>query len=120
MSNYNETSQIGTTWNRARQVIINNPYTGPKEFVFFEELVASLGSKHFGKDTAVLRGEFKPDDLIILRDVSTGQRTGDTVKQSLVYQALFSLYLDLAELRDLQTNIANNSLSNPPPPSTEN
>lgn len=100
MSNYKETTGTGTTWRRSNQVIINNEYTGPKTIMFFEEDVAIVGDRLLKTPAGMLRSTFDSEYLIQLRDLETGEKTGNVIPQSLVYQALHSLYLDLAERRD--------------------
>lgn len=102
MANYQETTSPSTTWKRANQVIINNPLGSntPKLIRFFEETVVVVGENTFQASAGNVSTLYKPDSVINLRDPATGQKTGNVVNQSLVYQALYSLYLDIAEARD--------------------
>jgi hypothetical protein len=101
MSNYQETTGSGTTWRRARQVLIKNPLdSSQKPIMFFEEDVAVVGEKQFTSEGQIVSTNYDPGYVISLRDPETGQRTGNTITQALVYQALYSLYLDVAERRD--------------------
>jgi hypothetical protein len=102
MANYKEQTGSGTSWTRAKQVIINNEYAGNKNITFFEENIAQLGDKIFKTESGILSTRFDPEYLISLRNPETGEKTGNVILQSLVYQALYSLYLDLAEARDLR------------------
>ena len=106
MANYQETTGSGTSWKRARQVIVNNNYEGSKNILFFEEDIAELGGKIFRSEAGMVATLFDPEYIINLRDPETGERTGNVVLQSLVYQALYSLYLDLAEQRDAKVQPA--------------
>ena len=106
MANYKETTGTGTSWKRARQVIINNNYEGSKNILFFEEDIAELGDKVFKTEAGMVTTAFDPEYIINLRNPETGERTGNVVLQSLVYQALYSLYLDLAEQRDIKAQTA--------------
>ena len=101
MANYNEQTGSGTSWTRAKQVIINNNYNTTKNIVFFEEDIATVGDKVFQSNAGMLTAQFNPQGIINLRDLQTGERTGNVVSQALVYQAIYSLYLDLAEARDI-------------------
>ena len=101
MANYKETTGTGTSWKRARQVIINNNYSGTKNIMFFEEDIAELGGNVFRTDAGLVTTTFDAEAIIPLRDPETGERTGNVISQALVYQALYSLYLDLAESRDV-------------------
>lgn len=104
MANYKETTSMATGWRRAKQVIINNPYEEQKSIVFFEEDIAVLDGKVFKSESGVLKTIYDPAQVIGLRDPQTGELTGNTIPQSLVYQALYSLYLSLAESRDASVN----------------
>ena len=103
MANYKEVKGSGTSWRRAKQVIINNPLetnTG-KQIMFIEEDVVSLDGNVFKKDVGFVSTNYNKDYIINLRDPATGERTGTTISQSVIYQALYSLYLDIAENRDI-------------------
>lgn len=103
MSNYKETTGAGTTWRRAKQVLIRNDINSDKKpIMFFEEDLANVGGKNFTNDVGVIQTNYNPEYVINLRDPQTGERTGNVITQALVYQALYSLYLDTAELRDGQ------------------
>jgi hypothetical protein len=101
MANYQETTGSGTSWRRAKQVLIKNPLdTSQKPIMFFEEDVAIVGDKQFTSEGHIVSTNYDPEYPINLRDPETGEKTGNVVTQALVYQALYSLYLDLAERRD--------------------
>ena len=102
MANYQETTSSSTSWKRANQVIIYNPLgeDTTKLIRFFEENVVVAGDSTFQVQAGNLATLYNPDYLISLRDPATGEKTGNVIKQSLVYQALYSLYLDAAEARD--------------------
>ena len=100
MANYKEQTGSGTSWTRAKQVIINNNYNSAKNIVFFEEDIATVGDKVFQTNAGMLNTPFNAQALINLRDPETGEKTGNVLPQALIYQAIYSLYLDLAEARD--------------------
>jgi len=105
MANYNETTGSGTTWKRAKQVLIKNELNSTdRPIFFFEEEVAVIGDKKFNNDSEVLRTNYDPEKLISLRDPQTGELTGNVIPQGLVYQALYSLYLEVAAVRDNTPN----------------
>lgn len=112
MANYKEQTGTGTTWKRANQVIIKNNLNATKNILFFEEDVIQLADKIVQADAGFLSSTYDSAAIINLRDPNTGERTGNTVPQALVYQALYSLYIDLAELRDLNPEIDLGSLVN--------
>ena len=104
MANYKEQTGEGVSWTRAKQVIINNPYNDVnKNIIFLEENIITVGSKVFKADVGPLTGKFTPDELVPLRDPVTGEYTGNALPQSLIYQAIFSYYLQLSEARDAAT-----------------
>lgn len=100
MANYKETTGTATGWRRAKQVVINNPYQDQKNILFFEEDIAILDEKVFKSESGMLKATYDPTKLIGLRNPDTGELTGSTISQGLVYQALYSLYISLAEARD--------------------
>ena len=101
MANYKQTTGTGTTWRRAKQVLIKNDISAAqKTILFFEEDIANIGNKNFTNDAGILQTNYKPEYVINLRNPQTGELTGNVITQALVYQALYSLYLDVAELRD--------------------
>jgi hypothetical protein len=105
MANYKETTAEGTTWRRAKQVIINNDFGPlPKPIVFMEEDLAIIGDNEFHTNRGSISTVYNPDELINLRDPETGEKTGVMMQQSKVYLALYSLYLDSAEIRDIEEN----------------
>lgn len=109
MANYKETKAEGTVWRRAKQVNVSNYLEDiPKPIVFMEEDVAVIGEEQFHTNRGSVQTVYDPEYLINLRDPETGEKTGVVVKQSMIYLALYSLYLDCAEARD------NEQLAPPP------
>jgi hypothetical protein len=74
----------------------------PKQISFFEETVVEVDGNVIKSDSGYCSAYFSADKLIELRDPETGEKTGETIQQSKVYQAIYSLYLDAAESRDIQ------------------
>lgn len=115
MANYKETTGTGTTWRRAKQVIIKNDINAvQKSIMFFEEDIANIGDKIFSNDAGILQTNYDPSYVINLRNPQTGERTGNVITQALVYQALYSLYLDTAELRDNPVDLGDPNLIQAP------
>jgi hypothetical protein len=104
MANYKQTTGPATAWTRANRVMILNPLEAniPKQISFFEETVVEVDSTVIKSDSGYCSAYFSPDKLIELRNPQTGEKTGETILQSKVYQAIYSLYLDAAESRDIQ------------------
>ena len=107
MANYKETSGSGTSWIRANRVMILNPLEAeiPKQISFFEETVAKIGDSTIKSESGYVPTYYSPDKLIELIDPKTGEPTGETILQSKVYQALYSLYLAAAQQRDIAATI---------------
>jgi hypothetical protein len=115
MANYKETTGTGTTWRRAKQVLIKNDIgSAPKPILFFEEDVANIGGKTFANDAGLLQTNYNPEYVINLRNPQTGEPTGNVITQALVYQALYSLYLDVAQLRDNPVDLGEPNLIETP------
>jgi len=103
MANYKETSGSGTSWTRANRVMILNPLEAeiPKQILFFEETVAKVGDTIIKSESGYVPTYYSADKSIPLLDPKTGEPTGETILQSQVYQALYSLYLAAAQQRDI-------------------
>jgi len=103
MANYKETTGPATAWTRANRVMILNPFEAniPKQISFFEETVVQVDDTVIKSDSGYCSTYFSPDKVLELRDPQTGEKTGETILQSKIYQAIYSLYLDTAENRDI-------------------
>jgi len=104
MANYKQTTGPATAWTRANRVMILNPFEAniPKQISFFEETVVQVDDTVIKSDSGYCSTYFSADKLLELRDPQTGEKTGETILQSKIYQAIYSLYLDTAENRDIQ------------------
>lgn len=101
MADYMEATVSGKKWRRCYSVSINNPYNGQPSIVFQEEDVVEFpGSQPFTTNVGPLEDSFNPYREIELLDPFTGQSTGQTIPEGLVYQVLFSKYMSLAAVRD--------------------
>jgi hypothetical protein len=118
MPNYNQTTGSATSWTRANRVMILNPFEAniPKQILFFEEKVVQVDSNTFKSDSGYVTTNFLSDQVIELRNPQTGEKTGETIAQSKVYQAIYSLYLDTAENRDIQIATQATQATQPIPP----
>jgi len=107
MANYKETTGPATAWTRANRVMILNPFEAniPKQISFFEETVVQVDDTVIKSDSGYCSTYFSEDKLLELRDPQTGEKTGETIAQSKIYQAIYSLYLDTAENRDIQLTV---------------
>jgi hypothetical protein len=102
MANYKETTGTATAWRRSHQVLIKNPLNGQKQIQFFEEDVFSVGDRIINTSAGLISQNYDSSSNIVLRDPQTGEPTGNTIPQALVYQALYSLYIDAAQKRDIE------------------
>jgi len=119
MPNYNQTTGSATSWTRSNRVMILNPLEAdiPKQILFFEEKVVQVDSNTFKSDSGYVTTNFLSDQVIELRNPQTGEKTGETIQQSKVYQAIYSLYLSTAEARDAQEQALAEQSPRPQPPS---
>jgi hypothetical protein len=106
MANYKETTGPGTSWTRANRVMILNPFEVdiPKQISFFEETIAKIDGTTIKADSGYCSAYYSSDKLIELINPETGESTGESITQSKIYQAIYSLYLATAKARDLQLN----------------
>ena len=104
MANYKQTTGPATAWTRANRVMILNPLESniPKQISFFEETVVEVDGNVIKSDSGYCSAYYSEDKPIELRNPETGEKTGEIIQQSKVYQAIYSLYLDAAESRDIQ------------------
>jgi len=101
MANYKETTLEGNTWQRCKQVVIENPLGKPALVRFDEEKMISMSvGAQVRRDLGSLVLPFTPSAVIELRDFETGEFTGETVTHGDVYNILYSAYLGAAMARD--------------------
>lgn len=101
MANYAEQTRAVTTWLRVRRVQILNPYGGVAEVRLEEERATQInGEPPTFAPTEVLKRDFDPVRVIQIIDPTTGQDTGQTMTEGQVYAALYSAYLQMAQVRD--------------------
>lgn len=98
--NYDETPIEGVSRKRAKQIIIDNFLDQPQYITYQEETVATINGEQIQQTAGTLGGAVDPLGEIALRDLDTGELTGDTIPVALVYQALYSDYLTRAFERD--------------------
>jgi hypothetical protein len=101
--NYKETSGVGSSWVRAYELTVYNPYDSDiKSVEFYEERVVNLGDtvvfNKIGSAGKSITNAQLLDTFPIL-DVQTGEATG-TMTYLQLYQALHSLYIATALERD--------------------
>ena len=104
MANYNETTESGdiTKWNRARQIVADNPIEGAPGVTIYEQEATRLPDgtvieKSIGSLSYALTD---PDVEIPLIDPDTFEQTETTMKAGEIWLALASVYIWLAKQRD--------------------
>lgn len=102
--NYNETPIEGVSRKRAKQIIIDNFLEQPPYITYQEETVATINGEQRQETAGTVGGPVDPEGVIALRDLDTGELTGDTVPIAVVYAALYSDYLNRAKARDEAAN----------------
>lgn len=102
MTKYREEPLTGEKWTRANRVTINNPYDGIPFISFSEESVALLSDgRSVNTPIGSLTQEFiDPTVQFNLVHPEDGTIIGVMTYQQL-YVAIHSLYIDLAQKRDL-------------------
>ena len=98
--NYDETPIEGVSRKRAKQIIIDNFLDQPQYITYQEETVATINGQQMQQTAGTVGGTIDPESSIALRDLDTGELTGETVPVGLIYQALYSDYLTRAFERD--------------------
>ena len=105
MSNYKETSAEGTTYTRARTVVLNNNLNY-KGIEFVEEKVTSLeNGEVIQRGAGSVNEVFNADTIdteFPLLNPETGEPVGSSIKYGEVYAIMFSLYMSLAVKRDVR------------------
>jgi hypothetical protein len=105
---YRNKEVVARQFTRCHAITITNPLGGLARVSFYEEEVtqgASIERKPLNPHALpVLEAPYEPDAEIALIDPATGQPSGQTVKESLVYLALFSRYMAAAKARDDAAN----------------
>jgi hypothetical protein len=104
-TNYKETSTIGTTYQRAYNVVIGNPRVGEKGIQFAEEQVATIGDLTASTPVGVIEEPFTPENALtefpLLNPVTNEPLDPpQTATYQDLYIMLFSLYYALAQKRD--------------------
>ncbi len=100
MADYKETDVSGVAWQRAYQILILNPLGELPTVRYDEEQVINLNDGQIKQFVGNLGYTVDPLGIIELRDPVTLELTGETIPVATVHQALFSDYLNRAEIRD--------------------
>ena len=102
MSDYQQSSIVGTRWKRARRISIDNPLNGAPSVLFAEDEVMALGDgATIERPVSNLTAGYDPGHSFPLRDPATGEEIpGQTGTQAQLYALLYSAYWALALERD--------------------
>ena len=103
MQNYKETEVSGTSYVRAREVVVSNVLDGYKGIMYVEEEVSILGSKIMRENVGAIHQEFTAENASTefpLLNPITNEPIGATATFQEVYVLLFSMYYHMAALRD--------------------
>lgn len=103
MSLYAETPLAnGATYKRAASIVIDNNLGRPQPIVTYHEetVVLSNGTPVFSQQRGIISGAVNLTANIALRDPATGNLTGSELPVAVLYQALYSDYVNRAEARD--------------------
>lgn len=103
VKNYKETEVSGSSYVRAREVVVSNVLDGYKGIMYVEEEVSILGNKIMRENVGAIHQEFTAENAgteFPLLNPITNELIGATATFQDVYVLLFSLYYHMAELRD--------------------
>lgn len=102
MSKYAAQDIIGSKFQRARYVQIENVLGAVARCWFLEEEVINLGDEKIKRDVDSIELKFDPEEVFELVDPVTGEPLGKTATHRDVYIMLHSLYIQQAQKRDEQ------------------
>ena len=100
MPEYKQTTVSGEAWQRCHQVVIDNPLNAAPLIRFDEERVVAAAGAPGRTALGSLVAPFVPMAQIPLRDPQTNELTGEHVTHADLYAALYSAYMQQAEVRD--------------------
>ena len=101
MADYNESTVLGSSWQRTFRILIENPHGLPPTISYSEEKVIAVeGSAPIKQYVGDLAGSVDLSGTIALRDPDTLELTGETIPVGAIYIALLSDYLNRAVERD--------------------
>lgn len=102
MPDYKQSTVAGTTWQRCRQVVLDNPLGVVPTIRFDEQEVLAIEGRavEIKRPMGALSLPFEPSKPIALRDPATGALTGETSSYGAAYVLIYSAYMAAAEARD--------------------
>lgn len=106
MPDYKEVNVEARKWQRCKTITIENPYQGQAAVHMAEEEMADIGGNLVARGVPGMSFPFNPQEIIQLRNPSTGEPSGATVSMAEVYAILWSLYIGKAIERDTPPPVA--------------
>ena len=101
MSDYQESSVVGTRWNRFNRIRIDNTLGAVPVVYLDEESVTVLADgRSLHEHVGTLQVPFVPEYPIERRNPGTGELTGQKIALSEVYEIVYSLCIQEALVRD--------------------
>lgn len=100
MPDYKASEIAGTTWQRCRQVVLDNPIGGTPTVRFDEQEILAIDGREIKRPAGSLSLPFDPARSIPLRDPETGDLTGDIASYGDAYALIYSAYIAAALARD--------------------
>ena len=100
MTDYNEQTVTGKSWQRCYAITVANPYASTPSIVFSEEVLTLLGDKSHRTSVLSVSLNYDPEATFDLYDPETLEPTGQTMTHQEMYHALFSAYMSTAKARD--------------------
>ena len=106
MTNYIESEVPGSKWTRCNKVTIANPFKDQGFAIFSEESVVpyedATGLNYIKEPVrSTLTLGFSEDAQITMYDPETGEPLPASITHKEVYQIIYSMYRNAAQLRDL-------------------
>lgn len=101
MADYKGVTQTVQKWQRCYRIVAERPRAGTMRMEFLEEAVRATDGKE--DEAVVVSGcslDFKPAEVIELRNPNTGNLLNKTMTQAELYVLLYSAYRHAADLRD--------------------
>lgn len=104
MANYREVEGQANAWTRAFRIVLENPRNAVASALFYEEKVVKIGDDEVSKPFGHVKETFTPENAnttFPLLNPQTGDVIG-TASYGQVYAIMHSLYIHLANERDIQ------------------
>ena len=100
MTDYNEQTVTGKSWQRCYAITVANPYASTPSIVFSEEVLTLLGDKSHRTSVLSVSLNYDPEKTFDLYDPVTLEPTGQQMTHQEMYLALFGAYMTTAKARD--------------------